>query len=81
MTIKDVIIGWLEHQKSRNYVQLVDDSDSDYIEDVTLDGSFNLQQLSDIIKGSVKRDLEEILKNGHGGGNWRRLVTNLLESL
>lgn len=81
MTIKEIIQGWLIDEDKRNYVQLVDSSDVDYIEDVTLDGSFNMQRLSDMVQESVKGSLKEILQNGHGGGNWRRLITNLLESL
>lgn len=29
----------------------------------------------------IKKAVIKVLQNGHGGGNWRRLITNLLETL
>lgn len=29
----------------------------------------------------LRESVKKVLQNGHGGGNWRRLITNLLESL
>ena len=33
------------------------------------------------ISKAVKAELESLLKNGHGGGNWRRLIITKVEQL
>lgn len=37
-------------------------------------GSYDLEPVFEVIRQERQKELEELLKNGHGGGNWRRLI-------
>ena len=39
------------------------------------------QVLAKFISQIVKAELEKILEQGHGGGNWRRLIMEAIEKL
>lgn len=49
------------------------------------DGFFDMNGLLNHIEQKIDsqriKDLEFLLKNGHGGGNWRRLINTKLEEL